>query len=778
MAMRPGQDSEFDFCLTDSRSKDEWYLTLDGGGRSVQRSSLSEDQFGLYIRNVGKQIGGFDEQRDWSGGRGGEFFSEDARRFFDSQNCWTLNGHVTPTLQWKYATGYRVVDQLQWGNVQFVPAYIAGGQRYVSGSFVAGANNTTDKCWMLIKRVGNPPTGTFYLCPNTGSVPDFAGALKSKTVTTTEITDKISVYYAFDYTSTQAITSGTTYWVVFDGGLGDENNHWEIGVSTAASGKTATTDTTSWTTSSFAPYFRLTDADTDRRWFFFGNGTTFLAVDKKASGASQVYVIASGACTEKTTSGLGTVLSRPISSNAYYYFPQGESVNVREFDGTSTWADDGSNKATFLVNGYDSADGAVIWRANTTVGTVSSVSRAKVTTGGTDHTFNTAIPIGDLVGSINGMTFDTNNGLWVGKSESVWQVLNDRAILQNFGVEKTPSTTNGQAFASLQQFLYFNWLFSDERLYGGTLDDIGQGWRGPALPNGKEGTTAVYCSYVNWLFKAIDAGASGTSTVQTWDGLGWHPIFQAPAAGLRIRDLAIQVVAGSRPRLWIDCGGDLIYMDLPLNKANPLYDTTINYYHEGVLTSSTIDMGTASRLPKFIRDITATTANLNGGGIRIELDYQLDQKCGLDGIANWTTAPDAFLNSPEDLVEIFRSATQFRYRLRLMTNDSDVPPDLKSILPSGYARTPYRLTWSMRIAIGQSQASEGLEPKADDFDAWLMDAAREPGRITMTSKWRNLHGMRPEGRKVVISPATAFPISAMQENQQEETVYTLTVLEV
>jgi hypothetical protein len=370
------------------------------------------------------------------------------------------------------------------------------------------------------------------------------------------------------------------------------------------------------------------------------------------------------------------------------------------------------------------------------------------------------------------MYFWTNNGLWVMKSDEVYQVLNDKATKQDFGMSSTPSTVNGQAIIGHKGFLYFNWLFSDERLYGNTLDDIGLGWKGPALPNGMEGNTAGYCTYMGWLFKALDAGTTGTSSVQVWDGLSWHEFFRAPATGMRIRDIAIQVIASSRNVLWIDCGGDLVYITLPLSKANPLYDTSMNYMHEGFITSATIDMGTASKLPKFIRDLTATTANLNGRGIRVECDYQVDDRIGKDGYANWTTI-NPFLKSPEDVAPIGESnLTQFRYRLRPMTDDSDIPADVKGIVPSGFARGPFRQMWNVSVITGESTAPSGKKVDRDDLDRWLLDSARYPGRVMMTSTWKSLHGYY-----IIVPPPRMTGITEPGRGKPEKDIYSLTLIE-
>jgi hypothetical protein len=197
-----------------------------------------------------------------------------------------------------------------------------------------------------------------------------------------------------------------------------------------------------------------------------------------------------------------------------------------------------------------------------------------------------------------------------------------------------------------------------------------------SFPYGREGVDAAYAPYLAWLFVAKDAGDSGTSSVMMFDGLYWHEFARAWAAGKRIRDVAIQVVSGGRNRLWFDCGGDTCYIELPSNKGNPLDDTGVRYMHEAVVESCEIDMGSASKLPKYIESLTATTKNLNSQGIRIDVDYQMDDGIGLTGINNWMEA-GSFYKSPEDTVKIREgNLNKFAYRLRLQTDNSATPPDL------------------------------------------------------------------------------------------------------
>src|SRR3972149_5009779 len=95
--------NKYDLGLSDGKSNKKFILTFDGEN-AIQESSVSEDQFAAYIRNVSKKFGDFDEQRNWKGGRGSEYFNDNPEGFFDSQNCWTMTeGALMPTLHMKYA---------------------------------------------------------------------------------------------------------------------------------------------------------------------------------------------------------------------------------------------------------------------------------------------------------------------------------------------------------------------------------------------------------------------------------------------------------------------------------------------------------------------------------------------------------------------------------------------------------------------------------------------------------------------------------------------------
>lgn len=774
MPLRPGQKTPYHIALNDGKSRKEWMLTLDG---DVVRETMSDDSQNIYIRNVGKRIGDFDEQRDWKSGMGNEYFNNDPNAFFDG-SCYTLSkGHLLPPLKWRYGTGYRTVYSNLADSVSF--RSLIGTQKYITVAVTTGAI-TADACWVWIRRRGNPSDLTLELCSDSAGNPNTV--LKTATVSTSTITDVMSVFYKFDWTGTQALSGATTYHIkLYGGSVSTDANHWDIGVTTSTSLSKTSSDGSSWTAASFSTQIRVVDADIDRRWFFYGDGTNFYTVSKRASGNSEHFTVdSSAAATENTSSGLGTVTGRPVIINGTHFFPQGEATVIRRWNGSAWRAEGASQYATYLTAGFDAADGPVVWRGNSTTGTSGnvSVSRASSLSSGSPIawaadgtsmlTWGTAIPVGGTTTGLNNIYFWTNNGLYVFKPDAVYLVSSDRATLLDYGLQSIPSANNGLGIIAHQQFLYWSWLFSVERLYGGQLDDIGLGWKGPALPSGREGTYSCFATYVNLVFAGIDAGTSGTSSVQAWDGLAWHEVFRAPAAGMRIRDIALQPVSGSRSKLWIDCGGELIYITLPLNKANPLNDPSSAYMHEGYITSATIDMGTASKLPKYIKELTATSANLNGGGIRVEVDYQFDDMIGKDGYANWITA-QPFTNSPEDTVELGIACTQFRYRLRLITDTATTPTDIKGIVPSGHARSTFKWTWTFSIQVGSGRD----KINRDEFDRWLSDAGRTPGRIRMTSIYPSMHNF-----DVVIAPPRTRIIRPPASTKNELDTYQVTLIEV
>jgi hypothetical protein len=220
---------------------------------------------------------------------------------------------------------------------------------------------------------------------------------------------------------------------------------------------------------------------------------------------------------------------------------------------------------------------------------------------------------------------------------------------------------------------------------------------------------------------------------------------RAPERGRRIRDIFWQDCPGTFPRLWVDLGEEIVYQEWPRNSFNPLQDTGVNYQHECSLTLADIDMG-AIRLPKFIKEFSLLSENLETG-IEVHVDYQLDKEIG-GGL--WIHA-GVVHQSPQDAVPVNRGdVRKIRLRLRLLTDDADVPPVVLATVLEGFARTPLKYQWNMRIKVSDTQrelsgVGGGLDP--DAFLNWLKEAAARAKKVYMRSIWEQM-----DSKYVIVEP--------------------------
>lgn len=861
--IRPGmKNAPYEIELSDSRSRRRYGLKVPQG--SLQIGTISQDDT-VYLRNVGKRVGDFDEQRSWKSGRGQDNYSDSAESYWDSESAWTLSpNHLHQGLQWFHARGLRNEDMYMptrdAGNVTFQP--LLDSTQYISSSFSASASYSADKAYLWIRRNGTPGTLTFRL--HSDSSGDPGSVLQTVTKNLNDITDYISLYQVFDWSGTESLTGSTTYHVsVFGDSDDDIDNHWSVGVNTATSDSKQSSDDATWSDADFSLYYRVTDADTKRKWYRFylsdafyiidakddgttasvlyingdrgiatGGGSTTLTdtaktwtVDRwqtayvkitKGTGVGQVRQIASNSSTALTISeawltnpstdseyviygtqwftsvslsgaSLGAVTGEPAVANNVAYIPQGGTAIVHMCWNASTPAHDGYSEtatgvqglAHFLLFANDTADGPVIWRANNTSATGSggdvTVSRANLLSGGsyiawnTSLTFNTtSVKTGTSSYRITGLG-RKDSTVYVFREDGMGIVTNDRFTSVDTGIEKTPSPKNGLAYAASAGFVYYSWLHSLIRVYGSSHDDIGDDYRSAGLPDGREGNYSDLEPYLKLLFCSIDAGSSGTSSVLAWDGIGWHEVLRGWYGG-RIRMCRVQVCPETRNRLWADVNGDMVYVELPHNRAAPRLDSGARYMHEAVIESAAIDMGAASGLPKFIKDLTITVANLNTQGRQIFVDFQVDDDVHT---SNWTFAGVA-TESPESVMFLgLENVRRFAYRLRIACNDNSVPIDITGVVPNGYARTPFRMVFTMQVQAGGIYTRRGKTASSGELMRWLLDSSRQPGRVKMTSIYEMAHGWH-----VVIHPPRQFPVVPKMGRNSETANMTLVLQEV
>lgn len=552
------------------------------------------------------------------------------------------------------------------------------------------------------------------------------------------------------------------------------------GVATSAASTSITDSAKSWTTDRWAGAYvkivRGTGAGQVRA--ISSNTSTALTIstawDKTPSTDSEFVIFGTRWFTEIATTGLSVVSGAPVVSNRIVYFPQGTSGYIRNMVYNATtkahaFAAEGTNQAFLMLSTSDAAGGR-IWAFDTAAKYASAVAYSTTPTA---LTFTSLTVGGETyyatgVAEKDGLVYVfKENGIWNVSLSNVTTTPTATIVKLQTGIEKTPSPYNGFGVVSHQQFLYYSWMHSLVRVYGSSHDDIGQDWAGWGLPDGREGIFTSLDTYTSLLVCAVDAGSSGTSSVLGWDGLGWHELVRGYDVGKRIRMVKVQPCQETRNRLWTDMGGDLVFQEMPLKKSSPRLDNGSRYMHEAVIESSVIDMGTASALPKFIKELTVYCENL-GDGNEINIDYQVDDAIHT---SSWVEATTLF-QSPEATAFLgLSNVRKFVYRLRINSSDNTAPVDILGVVPNGYARVPYKMVWTLRCR-ADNIMSRGRVVKPDELMRWLLDSARYPGRLEMRSQYELAHKFF-----VIIHPPRMFPYKPAQNGQAEESVFTIVLEE-
>jgi len=338
-----------------------------------------------------------------------------------------------------------------------------------------------------------------------------------------------------------------------------------------------------------------------------------------------------------------------------------------------------------------------------------------------------------------------NDQVWVRTTDGIYSLKNDRPSRLDVGLGTViEQTTYDAPLLAKDLFLYLGWSYSLERLYGGTLDDIGP-WKGAGLPDGLQGSVSALAAGVGMVFAAVDGGSSNTSSVYalTEGGNIWHPIWEGWEAGQRVRNLFVQPQNGSTNplRLWISVGADLVYIDFPDESLNPLKDADQKYVWESVVETSAMDMGAAS-LPKLFKELSVVSRNL-GTVANIGVDYQIDQDVGSTDDSDWIQATELY-QSPRDNVPLnLGNREKIRIRLRMMTSANTTPVEIQSTVLKGLARTPMKRQWNVRVRMGHLQrtrrGAQDHDPIA--FYKWILQSAQSAEAVLMEANDELMHNV-------------------------------------
>lgn len=490
--------------------------------------------------------------------------------------------------------------------------------------------------------------------------------------------------------------------------------------------------------------------------------------------ASSEYIIYGGPQMKEITGhGLGWVSSKPAYTNANVYFPQDDSVNVRMMaldygqSNDHTFGADGTNRAYFLTTSYDSSLGPVMVRANiaatsggTPNGKAISIGLAPTSPAGTPVpwgtplVYQTSILVGENTYRITGL-FSHHNQLNVPKEDLLFNISGNVPVGTDYGASGSPNQRNGIAACT----------GADGQFYIAAENDVflisGNNAYPLNLPFNMPSTQAGYVfdltSQKGWLFAAVNS-VSGWSTVMrmTLQDRTWHEQVRAFASGRLIRNVAWLAHEETRPHLAYECGGELMYQEMPLYGVRPSQDTGMAYQHEGVIEMATIDLLNTD--PKYFSFFALDTKNLVDAataavyGREIALDYQLNNNIG-QANSNWINA-GAFGISPQDKVQIGKgSQMKIRPRLRIENNDPDNPPIAENISLSLFARTKTFNSFLLDVnAAGEDEMS------GEDLYEGLVEMLTVAEVINVESVFEFLHNKR-----MLISVQPNVNITSLEE---------------
>lgn len=497
---------------------------------------------------------------------------------------------------------------------------------------------------------------------------------------------------------------------------------------------------------------------------------------------TEYVILGSNTWTEITGHGLTAPITDVlVSVRGVVYFAQGDAVNIRrhrEYNNAGTWtnsdwADDGTNKAVFMV--YKSQAQKIVKANNSDASTNVSVATADPQDWGTSLTFGTATNVGSKYRNITGMEVypDTSNNeaVWVMKVDIPWIVPSSGNPFpyNQPEMETVRGSKNGAATLVHNVYLFYSLGNGLERYYGGNLDDVGPN-RDEGLPLERQGPIISMLGYPGRHFDIVDGGDSGYSSIMSREGNGWHEHFRAPK-GQRMKALAFQPIPGTAlDRMWVYIGNDVLWLPFPSDATNELQDSNYKYTHEAGIVLSRMQAGMFD-VQKLARFIKMQTENLSRDAQYIELDYRLNED------SDWTTIDEQFDESPTKRVDLIDqyglSGKRIQLRVRSYTTTASISPIILAIIAEAVLRTSVKNQYPITFRLmDEGNTLNGMREPEDESDPitllgqlqdWADDSS--DGMLWMESASRLYHE-----RMVFLNPITVQQVSMKPDPQKEGSI--------
>lgn len=495
---------------------------------------------------------------------------------------------------------------------------------------------------------------------------------------------------------------------------------------------------------------------------------------------TEYVILGSNTWTEIGSTGLAGPVTDVLVVKDVVYFCQGEATAIRRFQydaNTNSFADDNTNKATFMELVHESA-GPKVYKANNAAVSV-TVASAAPEVWGTDLAFGTAIACGNSDVPITGLDryFDPEY-LMVLKQNQVGRVVwteYQTMPLREMIAAKSENTGHASTVGGV--YLYVSMMRGLERYYQGRLDDVGPNLD-DGLPAAYQGTITYTFSYPGRIYIAVagaDQSTSNYSSVLVQNGLGWHPIYRSRLAGEKIRYMHHQVIPGSNlDKLWISEGSDVVWLSMPSETLDPTKDSNYEFHYFGVYESSWYYLNLRD-IPKTFNEVNIWAESISGQTL-IGVEYKIDED------VNWTHIGESWGVTPSESFSISGSGSQkqgrrIKFRLIFLSIGGANTPVMTAHVLEAVAHLPTKFRYSVQFRTGD----ENIDLRGDEesyaigtFIAALNTWANDGTLLTM--RHHNEDGPM-DNKNVFITAPTINPISNIDDENLASYLCTMEIIE-
>ena len=484
-------------------------------------------------------------------------------------------------------------------------------------------------------------------------------------------------------------------------------------------------------------------------------------------------------------------------------FAQGEEAGIvamREFNSAGTWTRQqalDSSKAVYLSMFDDG--GTWKWvrsNGNTTVSVATEPGAW-----GVPPVWGAQKSVGYTWERITGLArYATDSG-----AESVW-VLKESGPYEFDGTTVTSKARDEMRAIIGEQFrrvasksdVYF-WMSLQNtvwRYYSPSFEDVGF-MLDDGLPSEMRGNVSCILPFPGRTLVAVDAGASGYSSIlENNGGSAWHMKYQAPK-GERIYHMEVQVIPGSTiDRLWILQGGEMVWYPYPSNAFDPSQDTNYPYAHEGMVELGAMYAGLLDA-SKYWSALKLDLDDLVDDETWVEANYRLD-----DG--NWQTMAEVFDEMPlaehalgtvdDEDREFGANSKKFQLRVRLMSTSLYKSPLVRAIVVKAVTVTQPKFLYAFIYKIEPNNLNDAPDDtltagqKTALVEYGVADTVDEIGDVMTTTQkqklldawsgraqslWMSCVIPAYHNRPVFLAPPPARPLTVSEH--EGEFTYTNTI---